>query len=564
MNFERGETLQQFKEMICKKEQEMETLECIVMSILDENYHALYGYFCDVLENPAEIKILRARRCQVLFQIFMPIILYREKDSISPKGLFISDNALVKYHDELKCKSWILIDDILIHGRGLQNIYEKLDEKYEKTEPCVFVHFKNKNADLRIFDKCINKTFEVFEWEWKKLSCQLVNLIYASTSPYISFVGSYIGKNFVFVEERYKDSFIVTKNANRKQLEYNLQSYVLFEKKGIPKLFKQLGYDSCLRIYLNEELNKVTCIPYVFLRNQSEEIFGKIIDFLRAKIDGDKLQNTLLELSEKDKYGSEEGLAYRFRLLNALLNHIYGIYIWKEYNNLFQPMIFDVGAFSVCYGENIAWEFEKLKYEDISQIGDEVISDLDFNAISVEEDEELLEAWKKSENTGKDLSERCSMYFFMNWNMDEKLAKRKKKRKQGLSNGLFYDTSNNLDRHEMSACQLNCWDSGSASCRIGVKNNIIVPYLAAGEQSFKYILERFTDIMKEMIYAYNSSTSGKSKKTGRELAYEVYDKFEELVKQKKNYSEEEMKIFKEFIENNIGNLNAWALPEILE
>ena len=561
MNFERGEISRWFKEMICKEAQEIEKLECVVVSILDENYHALYGYFCDILENPAEIKILRARRCQVLFQIFMPIILFREKDSLTPRGLFISDNALEKYHEELKCKSWILIDDILIHGRGLQNIYEKLDEKYEKTEPGVFVHFKNKNADLRIFDKCINKTFEVFEWEWKKLSCQLVNLIYASTSPYISFVGSYIGEGFVFEEDRYKDSFIVKNNTNRKQLEYNLQSYVLFEKKGIPKFFEQLGYDSCLRIYLNEELNKVTWIPYIFLKNQSKEIFEKIVKFLQANIGGHKLQNTLLELSEKDKYSSEDGLAYRFRLLNALLNHIYGLYIWKKYDNLLQPMIFDVGAFSVCYGEDIAWEFEKLRYEDISQISDEVISDLDFNAICIEEDEELLRAWKRSENKGIDLNERCAMYFFMNWDIDEKLAIRNKKRKQGLSNALFYDSVNNLDRHEMSACQLNCWDSGSASCRIGVKNNIIVPYLAAGEQSFKYILEKFTEIIKEMIYAYNSSTSGKSKKTGRELAYRVYENF---VKQQNIYSEAEIKIFKEFVENNIGNLNAWALPEILE
>ena len=49
--------------------------EELAQRILGIQYDGLYDFFCDVLEYDAEFKILRARRCQVLFELFASIIL---------------------------------------------------------------------------------------------------------------------------------------------------------------------------------------------------------------------------------------------------------------------------------------------------------------------------------------------------------------------------------------------------------------------------------------------------------------------------------------------------------
>lgn len=86
----------------------------------------------------------------MLFNIFAPIIL-NEMSQEDPnvlnrdKGIFLSDNSLAKYKKEIvkNNTSVLLVDDIMIHGRGLKQLYETIDPVYEMKNIKIYVMAKN-------------------------------------------------------------------------------------------------------------------------------------------------------------------------------------------------------------------------------------------------------------------------------------------------------------------------------------------------------------------------------------------------------------------------------------
>ena len=171
--------------------------------ILGTNFVVVYRFFRKVLESKYHYKIFRSRRCQVLLNIFAPIILdelSQEDPNIweRDKGIFISDNSLIKYKEDIISgkKSVLLVDDIMIHGRGLKQLYEMIDPGYKMDNIKIYILAKNHeecNVNSGILDR-LDVELPVFEWGWKELSSQLVNLIYYNATPYISYVGSYCGE----------------------------------------------------------------------------------------------------------------------------------------------------------------------------------------------------------------------------------------------------------------------------------------------------------------------------------------------------------------------------------
>ena len=546
------------KEHICRQADEAKR-------ILNDNYDGIYDFFYGVLEADVSFKVLRARRCQVLFLIFLPIILLENENEIYVRGTFISDHVSFKYKDKILENSGMIIDDIVIHGRGLQQLYESLDPNYTSEQITIHVFHQSRKATMKkeLKDK-ITADMNVFDSEWKQLSSQFVNLIYACASPYISFVESYFDNGICVDQEKFKGDFWLIDNTNEYQKLQRENSVVAFEKEKIPSLFAQLSYDCCLRIYISRTIKRTTYIPYVFLKNMQTAFVKLFLKRICQKLPEEKTYHIRTDLMAEY---TEAGIAYQMKLLTALLNHCYGLYLKNKYPEILSIALLNIGELQICYGEAIAMELYQLTYQDIQGIMEMDIGEVKEFVYS--EDNELLQELqqislsinKQEDFEYKEMPMRTKLqkYFYINGQIDERRAQKGELRKKGITLGTFYKEIMPEKKHELTVYQLNSWDSGIASCNIYADvNQILSSYVAAGEQSFRFVLEQHKQILREMIYAYNCPLWEATPVSGEEKARELYNNY---IKQHEN--DKDIDLLKAFIEENKNDLEEWGIPEIL-
>lgn len=523
-----------YRKYVIDYAEQIDYIEQVIMSILDRNYDLLYDYFCNALEREEEYKILRARRCQVLFLIFLSIIFKNEPD-IQIHGIFISNHAIAKYKEDILKSSAVILDDIVIHGRGLQELYEEVDEEFRNDNIHVYVHKVSRNADAMAdkLKKKLESDSRIFDWEWRELSTQLVNVIQATAAPYVSFVEAYISTRNID-PEKMNNRFIIYDNTNNDQKRVGAKAYVFFEKDVLPSVIQSGGYDACIRCYESKKMKKVVYMPYVFMKAFSrDDIRFFCTEFSKnLKNKQEALKEEVLKEQDNDL-----NLRYRAYLVNVLLNRIYALYIDNKYNGMFDFSTGEWSTLAMCFGDAVANDIEELKYDDIRDF-----MDLEFDQTQRDEELEvdqilvsgLEEAWED-----KKLDETLPLYFYFNRQLDEDSVRRGEKRKEGLSIKTFYNKLND-DIHRVSSLQLKSWDSGIAACDIFVINNKVVSlYARAGEQSFRYISDN-ADKLEEMgDIVENISKQGDGE--GQSM---------------------EDKLFGQFLLENGENLDEWKVPKI--
>lgn len=463
----------------------VEHMEQVVMAIMDRNYDLMYDYFCNVLEREEEYKILTARRCQVLFQIFVPIILKNDPD-IKINGTFISSHAIAKCKEHLLDSSVLILDDIIIHGRRLQELYEELDAKYENDNIHIYAHKMDRNADS--MNEKLKKKLEydslIFAWEWRELSTQLVNVIQATVTPYVSFVETYVGSRMIDLEKA-ENAFIVYDNLNEDQKRVGTTAYVLFEKEALPCIIHNGGYDACVRYYENKKMRKAVYAPYVFMKALSRSDIRLFCTAFAEHL-GNKfnaLRNELLT-----EYNNDLGLKYKAYLINVLLNRVYGLYLNGKYQGLFDFSVAEWSTLAMCFGIDVTNDIEGIVYSDVWNLMELEFCRTQYDAESVEDSELINGLEQVTKENAED--ERLPLYFYHNRQLDEESVRRQKKRKKGLSVKTFYSKLG-VDVHKASKLQLNSWDAGIAACDAFIVNNELVSlYVKAGEQSFRYIVDK--------------------------------------------------------------------------
>lgn len=478
-----------YKIYISKSSKEVELMEQVVMNILDRNYDLLYDYFCNVLDRQEEYKVLRARRCQVLFQIFLPIILKNEPN-IQIHGTFLSSHAVAKYKDGMLQSSVLILDDIVIHGRGLQELYEDLDAKYEHDNIHLYVHKIDRNADV-LTDKLKEKLkvdSKIFDWEWRELSTQLVNAIQATVTPYVSFIETYVSSQNIALE-RIEDGFEICDNTNEDQKRVGTKAYVFFEKEMLPRIIQNGGYDACVRYYENKRMKKAVYVPYVFMKSLSKNDINFFCTTFAEKLvcKCNALRQELL--IEQD---SDLKLMYKAYLVNVLLNRIYGLYLNEKYQGVFDFSTGEWSTLAMCFGNAVAEDIEGLVYDDIRSLMTLEFCKEQYD-IESREDSVLVKGLKEALKEEKE-NEILPLYFCYNRQLDEESVRRREKRRKGLSIKTFYSKLGS-DIHRASRLQLKCWDAGTAACDTFVTNNVLVSlYARAGEQSFRYIIDKIEEL----------------------------------------------------------------------
>lgn len=364
----RHELLNQIKEARIQKYikenfESFDKFEEKISEALGCQYEAIYDFFYGIITADYDYKILMARRCLVLCQIFTHIFSVREPDMES-RGILIGDRAVARYLPDFADKKVLILDDILIHGRSVRHVYKFIAEynkNIAKLDIRVYMMSHNvKCIEKELLDK-IHPAESGYEQEWKTLSNKIVNAIYISNIPYTSFVGAYS------VYDLEKDftggctNFQCINNTNDWQQMQECESAVYFCNNEEPEFFHICSYINCIRIYKSKILGKMTLIPYSFTKaikaDGIERFYQHIADCLPTKLQHVKdeflLMSTQTELWE-----------YKSRLFNALVSCMYGIHFFQGKVNI-QDFMYDFDTMVKSYGEEIAMEFMNLEYSDI-------------------------------------------------------------------------------------------------------------------------------------------------------------------------------------------------------
>lgn len=518
----------------------------VLEKVLGKYYDDLYDFFWDIAVAKYDMKILIARRCLVLYQLFLQLF-FEENVELNIYGKVYSDRFILGNYEELKGKSVLLVDDILIHGRKVQEIYDDIKYNMERVGGGIIDIWVYMMTDCK---KCISDEMlakiearePAVEWEWKTLSDGIVSGICALNMPYTSFVGAYVSKDVQSLYNNVKNVYVM-ENCRMNQKLVGCKPKVLFSEQTRLELFEVFSYIECVRIYENDSNNMV--IPYVFtkaLKSDSlNEFFKEFADLCKE-----------FPKIKKELQNQKKGDTYRLRLFNALLSHIYGLYFFA--NSSYKPEIFEIDTLVKSYGEEIAEEFYEMTFQKI-----ELLLEYDCRSMEkyicddIKENSDLEKIYEGLLTVAGEYDEIYLTCIKKHREKDEERAQEDKERLFGITTDYLFGLATDMkERRECAKNMLSSMDTGCAAASY-VKvpeSNAYASCISPGEQSFRLILEKYAEIIRKMIFMEEQN-----------LDIEDYLNF---MKDNLKLKEEQYSELVEFYRDYYGNLKNWNIVSVLE
>lgn len=283
-------------------------------------------FFEEMFERVSEYKIILTRRCFSLFKVFSPIL--NSKKMRNMHGIIISDNAIDFYMDKIRevlnsppipgTAPVMIIDDIIIYGRTVSTILNRLLVNEPKGNIQVLCMFHNTNSLLTLeYSELVLSRYGASSLEWKEYSCAFSRLIKSADVANTS----YIISARIQPENLAKHDFVST-IAERmvyitpKELqELNIESYVVAAKLTETFCESSSAITGFIRVYFYKELESILISPLVILDNLSISDM-KLISSRLLDLGGNDEFKRLLLSEDETLY------SYKMRLLSLLLSHI--------------------------------------------------------------------------------------------------------------------------------------------------------------------------------------------------------------------------------------------------
>lgn len=571
--FGNQERLDEFRKEILKEKEHYRRLQVKVTSLLQEgHYEAIYGFFHRLISSDYAYVFLMSRRCLVLCQIFVAFFVLDDRMPDSSTKV-LSDQAIPYYRKKMRGCKVAIVDDILIHGRTVSHVYDLLKSYCGGTTPDIPVYMADTDIDcLRdevreaVIPDCV-----AYKGEWRNLSNKIVNCIYASNVPYTSFVTAMFQyKSPAILDALLKSgAFIIEENTEYTQKSCGLSSYYCYERaeEKLP-LFQDLSMGESIRIYWNEDISKLTVIPYVFVRSMEIDAAQQVFDKITEQLP-DYMVHIKAALQESDESDSEAGmllLEYKMRLLTSIMSNLYWNMITEKYQ-LESEYYTDVDTLDKSFGEEIADELQLLLHgklcDKLCQLNCGIVS---CQVIVEEELEHVLDELCNNAGSGN-CGDLIKLYFQKTWQLDEHRAKDGKDRMHGLPLESFVNCA---QKHKVASQQIlmnlvNSWDTGIAAANyaVGFKGRSISCYNTPGEQSYKITLEKNPYLMYSLIYMSKAMRKGDEES---DEAYEIY-RMNKLIELLDCYHHahplEDYEDIKDIIIQEKGYLNAWNQTKVL-
>lgn len=255
-----------------------------------------YLDICDFVEElylaDCALLILMARKFYNLFCEFHELNVRKyEKLNIpySANKKIITNRALPLIEKGIKegiYKKVIIADDIIIHGRSVKEICDKLLEMNPELDVQIMSYVRNNEENNHILDSIPNDhilpRYVVKTDDWRELSDEIVNTFYLSGRPYISYL-PYFVLDITWNEllcKFQKEDMLSIQHDDMKRL--GIEAFVYIGD-GIEifrnfKLCKVCG----VRFYYYPDIPKIIAIPYCCLNDMSKDTLDRASDFLRT------------------------------------------------------------------------------------------------------------------------------------------------------------------------------------------------------------------------------------------------------------------------------------------
>ena len=460
-------------------------------SVLGDNYDDVREFFFNVCISKFDYKILITRRSYVLYKIFESIF-HDFHHEIPDGNKFeivgnICNSHSLRYLKFLKPyldkKTFLIVDDIIINGRTIQDIYDSLKSVHVSNENIKIWAMVCSSKALCINDE-LKKMFGhikyVPEEEWKSFSNVLTESIISSNVGYVSFVNSYRLYN-IPLEHILKsvENDTVYDNSNSIFEKYKIDSKVVFWDFNIQDEIKKFNIKSCIRLY--QKNDKVIVVPYVFLPSLAKkETYGYCSELL--SVFGIPIPVFFNEIN--DCYISF--YQWTIKVLSSILIDEFSEKLNLEYSVLFdchESYLFDENKIEVNQTDNkTSYIYDYVldsqnEHKSISILNENVEENVDFSYI-------------------------LKMYLKQMRQVDDERAENKEKRCLGIRVSNIQKCINahqlKCSERELLTLLVNLWDCGKASFVImedfDKDNHIIDGFLRHGEQIYMVYYEIFSEV----------------------------------------------------------------------
>lgn len=483
--------------------------------LLGVYYYELYDYFLNIAVADYDCKVLIARRCLILYQLFLCLFKAdalsdrREDQRLAQLGecdsKVFSDYSTARFYALNEKARILLVDDVAIHGNHAWNVYRQISDILPSADITVRVYmlsdYPNSTSISRDFWSRLVWTEKSQCGEWMELSNRIVEVIYCSSVPYISYLGAY--RIFGALDSFTDMTVIDNTNTVQKQMRY--RSRVLFFDKALPPFFGRVSALDCLRVYKDESDSDGSCvvIPYCFtraLRRDSIRPFCKsLADLLPESMSHVKSQ---LLLERKDTPAWD---LYRVRLFKSLVSHMLGVYLLKDEAVDREFMSF---VLKKSFDEEIARELEGIDYPAVEALLANSCDALEqYFCEDFQEREEFTGFLAETRKNRQDNNNIYLDYIWKHRRFEEARLKEGDPsysgKYPGLSVNYIIRSAGDLNKNRYAAAQvLSLNDSGCATSTnaLSVDGKAYAPFLSNGEQSYRVIPERYPLVVRKMIF----------------------------------------------------------------
>lgn len=314
--------------------------EIQVKDILGESlFEDCLSFFEEMYNRESEYKVILTRRCFSLYKIFAPIL--KQRGIVNVHGTILTDNAIALYMDKIEhvltsppvpgTASVIIIDDIIIYGRTVSGLLNRLLEKGDRENIRVLCLFRNtKSLVPTEYSDLILSRYGASSLEWKRYSCAFSKLIKCADIANTSYiVSACFSPSLSSSSDIAAHMLRVTPGELQ---EYNIESYV--EAVEMSTVFCGLAnpIPGFVRMYLYKGLNSVLISPLLILNDLSRDDMRAISDKL-IELGFDNQLNSLLTSND------ERLFSCKLRLISLLLSHmllrdfLLKNSLWAEMNN---------------------------------------------------------------------------------------------------------------------------------------------------------------------------------------------------------------------------------------
>ena len=355
----------------------------ILRVISREDYYAIIRFLEEIYLADYDLKIFKARKMSNLFLALKELMLdedggrvrteYKKKFLDSGKEpIIIADWAfdyLEFLYPDRVIKSVMLIDDIIIHGRTLANLYYTVADHYKGAQIKVVTYAKNINdhLDLPAINNAYAKHVGNIE-VCRQYSQIFVDIFMVLNQPYTSYVPN-IAIRMNDAEEQYdikEDIEKLKKWINKHEAISSLYDDV---QRKLPFLKTRVWVGTggvrnilfpSLRIYHNTEIDEYAVIPMVSLKPITQEV-------LKAQLAIFDRNNTFTErFTGKWNNDSKVSIGRMdYRVFVYTMSALWGRYFFKK-RKLFEDYI-DTD-FEVFEEERMNFGSELLNRETIGQL----------------------------------------------------------------------------------------------------------------------------------------------------------------------------------------------------